>query len=82
MKIELTMQLDIPSGEIDGSSDAEIRQLLFDQIQNRLVVTYSEWAVRAAAHFTPLEARDRAVEIYNIWADIIRDATWDFRRLS
>jgi hypothetical protein len=85
MKIELNMVLDLPSGEIDGFSDAEIRQMLFDNIQNRLECSYRMAVLRSAADRidpTPSpESRLSMLQIYKTWADIIHTATWNYRKV-
>ncbi len=83
MKIEFNMVLDIPSGEIDSLSDAEIRQMLFDHIQNRLTVNYLMDAVRMSANtnVSP-ETQAAALQVYKLWADIVSSATFDYTVLS
>lgn len=74
MKIELTLKLDLPSGQIDTMSDEEISQLLFDSIANKLVIAH----LQSAQSFARMEDT-RAMEICNLWTDAISTATWDWK---
>ena len=84
MKIEITMQLELPPSECDNFSDAEMRQMLFDSIQNRLTCDYLQAAVHACVdkRFSSEEQRAATLQIYNTWADIMKAATWDWKKVG
>jgi hypothetical protein len=84
MKIEITMQLELPPSECDNFSDAEMRQMLFDSIQNRLTVGYLQAACHAFVdkNFSSEEQRTATLYVYNTWADIMKSATWDWKKVD
>ena len=82
MKMRVVLHLDLPAGEVDHLSDAEMSQMLFDTIQNRLTVSYLEAVVHA--HVDPKvsseEQRVQTLQHYDTWADIIANAILEWKR--
>ena len=86
MKLKLTMHLDVP--EEIGSSDAEIRQNVFDAIVNKLAISYlmdqlnSVVAVAEAKSQHLIDIHVESGNYYKTWGEVIEKADWSLEKES
>lgn len=78
-KVTITMTLDVP--EIEEYSDAEIRQMLSDNVinfmENEHQMSALNWLAEAKGDET---SQEHLIYIYHkMWAKIMKKCTWTFK---